>query len=312
MKYHVIVNPAGASGKTLKLWSRYEEYFKNARADYDVHYSNRETGIGGVCERLENEHAASGDPGLLAIITVGGDGSVNDAVNSFRDLSRIAYAHLPGGSGNDMLRDMDLPSDRETLIRRILEGRIRRRFDVGEITCVDTGVTRRFAVSSGIGFDAGVCEAVNRSPHKATFNRLGVGKLIYVADAFKVIGTQTTGRLTLTTDSGTFEYENLLLMAIMNHQYEGGGVHFAPEADATDGLLDLCIAAPKHRSYFYQALPFAMVGQHEKLAYITPIKTSSLEARVSVPMWVQTDGEVLPQSQHIKVRVLEKKLQSLM
>ena len=112
--------------------------------------------------------------------------------------------------------------------------------------------------------------------------------------------------------SGTFEYENLLLMAIMNHQYEGGGVHFAPEADATDGLLDLCVAAPKHRSYFYQALPYAMVGQHEKLAYITPIKTSSLEARVSVPMWVQTDGEVLPQSQHIKVRVLEKKLQSLM
>ena len=44
---------------------------------------------------------------------------------------------------------------------------------------------RFFAVSSGIGFDAAVCEEALTSRFKSTLNKLGLGKLTYLAIALQ-------------------------------------------------------------------------------------------------------------------------------
>ena len=43
----------------------------------------------------------------------------------------------------------------------------------------------RFGISTGIGYDAGVCQEVLATPLKKIFNRLGLGKLIYLFIALK-------------------------------------------------------------------------------------------------------------------------------
>lgn len=312
MKLNVIVNPAGASGKTAEKWKKLEPFFRESGADYEVHFSEKEDGIGGVCRRLEREHFGAGHTENLNIITVGGDGSVNEAINGFDDISHINYAHLPGGSGNDMLRDMALPKDTRELVRRIASGKAFRYMDIGEVSCPDTGFSHRFAVSAGLGFDAGVCEQVSHSGSKAILNRLGLGKLIYVADAFKIILTQDKALTTLTTPEGTYTFDHTLLIAIMNHQFEGGGIHFAPKADFADGKLNLCLAVPKRNTFFYRALPFALFGKHESLKFIETLVTSEFEVKASLPLWLHTDGEPWPKTDHIKVRILDTQLAILM
>ena len=410
MTYHIIVNPAGASGKTGRVWRRIEPVFRESGQEYEVHYSSPGHGIADICRELEEmyltgqqervtgpERCASpeaSDPAQTAVseaavqeklvlVTVGGDGSVNEAMNGITDPSRILYGHIPAGSGNDIIRDMHLPKKAEDVARSILEGKVKRYFDVGELTYLDesdaagdgnasvpfsahlpdspaagketeetgastplsahlpdssatakesegagasvprierswaahigTGASRRFAISCGIGFDAGICEMSGRSRFKDVLNKLGLGKLIYLVSAFRLVQGQKSDAVTLTLDAGTAQeeivrYDHVLLLACMNHQHEGGGFQFAPKAAYDDGILDLCIADPAHNSAFYKIFPFALFGAHYRFRCIHAHTAAAVDIRAALPMWVHTDGEVERKACHIRVRLLKEKL----
>ena len=316
MKFHVIVNPGGASGRTGKLWHRAEKVFAASGRPYEVHYSTRERGIAAICRELEQTVCDQNEETeLCCIVTVGGDGSVNEAVNGLQHPGRVLFAHIPAGSGNDLVRDIELPGRIEDIAARILEGKVRRTCDIGELRYADTGEIRRFAVSCGIGFDAGICEKVSRSPFKPVLNRIGLGKLIYIMAAFTVIHGQHCGwaELILEGPEGrqTVRYDRLLLLAGMNHQYEGGGFRFTPEADPDDGILNLCTADPAHNRAFYRAFPLVPMGRYFNLPYLHELRGARIEIRTSEPMWVHTDGEVTRKADHVHLRCMDEKLRLL-
>lgn len=312
MLFHIVVNPAGASGKTGKIWMWLEPVFRESGQEYRVHFSTRERGIGEICRTLELQVRGTED---AAIVVVGGDGSVNEAINGFEHPGSVLFGHIPAGSGNDLTRDMGLPRDLLQLTARILEGRVHRTCDIGELTYMDTHRSRRFAVSCGIGFDAGVCEMASRSRHKSVLNRLGLGKMIYLHAAFRIIGGQHCGKACITLEEGEVcrevHYDRILLLACMNHQYEGGGFRFTPDADADDGILNLCAADPKKNRAFYQAFPLVPLGRHLDLPYIHELRGNRIEIQTSEPMWVHTDGEVERQADHLRIRIMEEKLRLL-
>ncbi len=313
MRYHIVVNPAGASGRTGKTWERLLPIFEESGQEYRVHYSTREKGIGQICRELEQEKGTRAD---TAIVVVGGDGSVNEAINGLEHPGKIFFGHIPAGSGNDMTRDMRLPKDLIQLTARILEGNVHRTCDIGELTYADTGQKRRFAVSCGIGFDAGVCELAARSGHKSVLNRLGLGKLIYLHAAFRIIKGQKCGKTRITLEKGGVMQEvccdRMLLLACMNHQYEGGGFRLTPDADPDDGILNLCVADPKRNRAFYHAFPRVPFGKHLNLPYIHELRGSRIEIQTQEPMWVHTDGEVERRADHLYIQIMEEKLQMLM
>ncbi len=315
--FHIVVNPAGASGKARKTWDRLEPVFAESGQDYQVHFSTKEKGIGAICHELEQE-----GPDTILVI-VGGDGTMNEAINGLEHPESVLLGHIPAGSGNDLLRDMGLPKDPVQLAAVILEGKVKRTCDIGELTYLDTGERKRFAVSCGIGFDAGVCELAGRSPKKDLLNRIGLGKLIYLAAAFRVIRSQRCGEvdIILEEESGRSDvhssarrevhYDRLLLLACMNHQYEGGGFNFTPDASADDGILNLCAADPESNRAFYRILPMVMVGRHYRSRYMHELRGSRIEIRTSAPMWVHTDGEVKRKADHLEIRVPEEQLRFL-
>ena len=73
MTYHIIVNPAGASGKTGRVWRRIEPVFRESGREYEVHYSSPGHGIADICRELE-EMYLTGQREKLVLVTVGGDG----------------------------------------------------------------------------------------------------------------------------------------------------------------------------------------------------------------------------------------------
>ena len=82
----------------------------------------------------------------------------------------------------------------------------------------------RFGISTGIGYDAGVCQEVLATPLKKVFNRLGLGKLIYLFIALKQLIFINPGKMTVTLDGeNTFSYDHVYFTAVMNQKYEGGG-----------------------------------------------------------------------------------------
>lgn len=318
MKFHVVVNPAGASGRTGAEWAKLERLFQESNTDYEVRCSSREHGIGAICGELEQEAARNRGAGSssepLTIVVCGGDGSLNEAVNGVKHPGRIRFGLLPCGSGNDFARDLGM--DKKPLAditRDVLRGQTAHTFDIGEIEYADDHSTRRFVVSCGIGFDAAICELAGRSKYKDFLNHLHLGSLIYISSAFRVIREQHCLPVTVEADGRTYHFDHLLFVCGMNHRFEGGGYQFAPEADASDSILDLCLADPPHNSDFYRVFPSVPGGRHyEKWPTIMhAIRGHEAQVRTSIPLWVHTDGEVRRRADHIIMRISDEKLQIL-
>ena len=74
MKFHVIINPGSASGQASLYWSKINYLFKDI--DYTIHFSTLDHDIDRICEELTKD--LSGD---INIIVLGGDGTMNAAIN---------------------------------------------------------------------------------------------------------------------------------------------------------------------------------------------------------------------------------------
>ena len=324
---HVVVNPKSQSGRTGIAWRRLEKRLKEKNIEYEVIKASSAKDLMDQIRLLtqgETGQPADGSPEPVRLLAIGGDGTLNDVVNAIGDFSRTRLGFIPSGSGNDFARDLGLKGSREALLDTILEDRVRRRLDVGTIVYEEheppvkreSGKEfdshRRFAVSAGIGFDAAVCAAAEESPAKKVLNRLGLGKLIYLFMAVRVIIRNRDCGVELVLDDTThLPLKRCLLAAFMNHRYEGGGFKFAPNADAADGILNVCIAGEIPRRRFFVALPFALAGKHYRFEGVDAYTARKITVKSEQPLWVHTDGETEAMASALSVGVLQGVLQML-
>lgn len=304
--YHFILNPASRSGKGQQLWDTViEPYLQAAQVHYEAHFSRE----AGDISRLTQEIASADNTEPHRIVILGGDGTMDEALQGIPDLSRVALGYIPIGSGNDFTRDMPIPRDPLKALKLILETKDTTAVDIGTTTYED-GSSHRFIVSSGIGFDAAVCEETNRSDMKGFLNKIGLGKLTYLGVALKQLFASKAISCQIRLDDGEpISIQKILFVAFMNHMYEGGGFKFAPQADYRDGLLDLCVVGDLSKALILVALPTAFFGKHYIFRGITAYRAQKIEIQTSAPLWVHTDGEVARRSDRLTVTCQKQALQ---
>lgn len=295
--YHVIVNPASRSGKGLKIWKKQvEPALGSGSIPHQVHFSRKAGDTTGIIRDLF--HREKGD---IHLIVLGGDGTVNEAIQGMDDPGRAVLGYIPTGSSNDLARDLKLPKKPLDALDIILRSGTPRPMDLGTVRYPD-GESRRFAVSCGIGFDAAVCQEAMHSGIKDAMNKLGLGKLTYLGVALRQLfaSKAISGKLTL--EGGTpVDIGNMLFTACMLHRFEGGGFMFAPDAVDNDGILNLCAVGDLPKLLILFALPTAFRGKHYMFRGIAPYQSCSLTIETSLPLWVHTDGEVARKSSYITV-----------
>ncbi len=310
--FDFVINPAGASGHTGEVWKQTEEILKAGDVSYRVHFSSRETGV----EEIVRELTSSGED--ISLVIVGGDGTMNQAVNGIADFSRTKVGFIPCGSGNDLARSLGLSDDIKRNVETILRNTVIRNLDVGEAKLFGcTGypqgetVVRRFNNGAGIGFDAQVCEEADISKAKDFLNKLKLGKLVYITTALKTIFNAPRIEAEITTDGEVKKFNALLMASVMNEPYQGGGFKFAPDAEPTDALTDICIVNNVSRSDFFRIFPSAYNGNHIRYNGVYIYRAARVSVKLAKPMWVQTDGEVVGMTSHMEVTVLPRTLNML-
>lgn len=324
--YYVIVNPASKSGKGHAIWTGLEPIFQEQNVPYRVLYSK---GVGHVTKAVAKLTAPDKNgkaKPLVKLIILGGDGTVNEALQGIQDFERIWLGYIPTGSSNDLARDLQLPKDPSVILRRILDGGYSRTMDLGLLTYTDTSGERSrirtnavysqryFAVSSGIGFDAAVCEEALSSRFKNILNKMKLGKLTYLIIALRQLIAAKSASCDIYLDDGQtpIHFDRFLFTAFMIHKYEGGGFKFCPMADESDGKLDLCVVGKLPKPVIIAALPTAFWGKHYIFSSIRHYSASKVTFRSSIPLWVHTDGEVYRKADSITVSCLPQKLKLMM
>ncbi len=296
--YHVIINPASRSGKGLKIWNtQVEPALKQSNIPFCSHFSEK----AGDIARIASSIVSSAEVEPIHIIILGGDGSINEALLGIPDTSNVILGYIPTGSSNDFARDLKIPTDPVGALELILHSGKPVSLDLGTVTYED-GQQRRFCVSCGIGYDAAVCDEALHSKIKNVLNKMGLGKLTYLGIALKMLfaAKAVSGRLIL-DDAEPIDIGNILFTACMLHRFEGGGFMFCPDADATDGILDLCAVGDLSKALVLCALPTAFKGKHYRFKGITPYKARKVVIETDSPLWVHTDGEVHQKSSRITV-----------
>lgn len=295
--YYFIVNPASRSGRGLKIWKEQVEPVLQAK---DVAYRSFFSEKAGDAARFIREIIASAMQLPAPIIILGGDGTVNEALQGIDDTSKVILGYIPTGSSNDFARDLRIPKNPSAALDIVLNGKATP-MDLGTVTYPD-GEHRRFAVSCGMGFDAAVCEEALHSKLKNVMNKIGLGKLTYLGIALRQLfaAKAVSGRLTL-EDGAPIDMGNMLFTACMLHRFEGGGFMFAPDADPHDGILNMCAVGDLSKLFVLFALPTAFKGKHYRFKGITPFKAGKLTLESSSPLWIHTDGEVSRKSSKITV-----------
>jgi YegS/Rv2252/BmrU family lipid kinase len=252
--------------------------------------------------------------GIKNIIVIGGDGTINEVINGIRDFKEVLLGYIPSGSSNDLARSLRIPKDPLEALANILKPTKFKYQDYGVITFSDIKLSpRRFACSSGIGYDANVCHEVQYSSLKKALNRIGAGKLVYFAIAFKqLLATKPVNATVIVDGIKKDTYKNVLLVSSMIHKYEGGGLLMAPHANPCDGKLSVCLVHGLSKVKAFLLLPTIITGAHIKYKGVEAFHCSEIEIITDKVTSVHTDGEVPSVCSHIKVACIPGQIRMIL
>ncbi len=288
--YTFIVNPKARSGLGLEVWNETEEILKERGIQYRVFFTERRNHATKIVQELMEE-----EPGELTLVILGGDGAVNEVVSGITDFSRVTLGYIPIGSGNDFARGMHLTKDYKKALEHILNPTKILPINIGVVHFKDKNgrvKKRRYAVSCGIGYDAGICHQVLISKWKVWLNKIHLGALSYAIVGIERLIKLTPKPMTITFN-GKHErsFEKAYFCAAFNTQYEGGGFKFAPDADPTDDRLDVIVVEGISKLRVLLMFPVALFGFHAGFKGIHLYRCRTADVVSEVPLPVHADGE---------------------
>lgn len=250
---------------------------------------------------------------LRALVGVGGDGTAAELVN--RTLPGVPLTMLPAGNENLLARHLNLQRTPEGVCRTVCEGAAVR-LDAGKAN------DRVFLLMIGCGFDA---EVVRRVHHRREGH---VRNLDYFKPILQTVRSYQYPQLRIYWDDEDIEAEDVTTgdvkaedidaaevepwltacwLFAFNLPCYGGGLRLAPQADGSDGLLDVCAF---RRGSLWHGLRYAaavLLGYHQAMADCTErrVRRLRIDAEAEVPYQLDGDpGGVLP----VEVGVLPGRL----
>ncbi|HCJ07795.1 MAG: YegS/Rv2252/BmrU family lipid kinase [Lachnospiraceae bacterium] len=300
--YHIIMNPSAASGKGADTWKYIQKRLEQEQIAYEAHCFDSAKETKRFVENLTAVNNWDGED--HNIIVLGGDGTLNTVLNGIQDFEHTVLSCIRTGSGNDFARNMGISKRVEEALEGILHHSEDMLLDYGvvEYQGEQRKGTRRFLISSGIGYDADICEEVSRSRLKRRLNRIHLGKLVYVAIGIKQIFTRHSVAATIIMDNGEcMQVPELFFGVGMIHPMEGGGVPFCPRANPQDGMLDVCLVNAMSKVKLLLAVMLVYAKQHYLFRAITEHRCRSLTIKTSEPQWFHMDGETPCKVEYVRM-----------
>jgi diacylglycerol kinase (ATP) len=227
----VIVNPRSGAGMSESRWARLRGALAEGLGEMDSAF----TGASRDATAIAPREAAAG---RRLIVAFGGDGTISEVADGILAAGAGATTEIgviPRGTGGDFRRTLDLPHDAEAAAKRIRDsaartidaGRVRYRAQDG------SKAVRHFVNVASFGFSSAVASRAN-----ASSKRLG-GKLAFLGATFRTLASYDNTDVWLTIDGKERKRHRLLLAAVGNGRYFGGGMKICPDAMLDDGMLDL-------------------------------------------------------------------------
>ncbi len=278
--------------------------------DYEIFFT---TGTGDAMTKAHEltKDAGSAD-GPIDIITIGGDGTVNEVLNGICIRDNVTLGYIPSGTGNDFARSMHLGQNPQRIMGRFVRGRRIEALDYGVLTCESGELVRRFINSSGAGYDAAVCHQLENYRETKSVSLKKPGKIGYILEGARqfLLFKPSRGYIILDSDRRV-EFNDILFISCHIHPYEGGGFKFGTYADPKDGMLELCVVSGRNKLRLIPVLAGGKVmGLHQgRGVHFYQCREAHIHLDRGLP--VHTDGECVRYQTEMDVRCVQQQLRIL-
>ena len=290
MKHLFIINPAaGSRDRTNAYRQQIDRVCKERKLDYKTHISTAP----GNCTEVARQAAQTGEE--YRIYACGGDGTLNEVVSGVAGYDNVAVTMFAGGSGNDFVKifgDTEPFRDLEQLLdcKEVSFDLMRCNEDVSLNIC-------------SVGLDARIGTDVSQ------YKRIPLlsGFRAYAASTVVNVIRGIAEHYVVEINGERIDGEKTLICAC-NGRYYGGGFNPVPDADPTDGLLDVLVIEKVSRLKVAKVIGKYKDGLYKELQDIVRhFKTEKLRIICDKPTSINLDGE-LRVADIIDISVAKEKL----
>jgi len=289
MKHLFIINPAaGSRDRTMDYSSRIRQLCEARKLSYRIEVSTAP----GECTRIAREAAESGDE--YRIYACGGDGTLNEVAAGAAGFPNVAITVFSGGSGNDFVKIFNDPKAFFDLERLL---------DSEEVTFDMIRCNDHLALNiCCVGLDARIGNDVTnykRLPLLHGFRAYAASTLVnicrgisehYVID---INGERIDGKQTF--------------VCVCNGRFYGGGFNPIPDADPTDGKLDILVVKHISRFQIPGIIGKYKNGRYRELQHVARyFRTDHLTVTCDKPTPINLDGEIRTE-QVVDFRIADEK-----
>lgn len=307
LKTFFIVNPTAGQGKLKREWNGLHKKLAKKIPDFSWRFTRKRGDATWITEQAIKK-------GYDLIVSVGGDGTLNECLNGFikkgsKSKPRAALGIFPYGRGSDFARGLGIPLELDEALSLFDSNRMRE-VDVGRASFVDElgkKCIQHFLNIANVGLVAHVVDWSKKSP------KILGPQAAYVYGALRGAIEYQSNAVTYSVDK-TVRQEKVLNMIIANGRFFGSGMRAAPDAKLDDGILDVIVAGEMNLMNFLLHVPALYTGEHLKMPQVNvfhgkkiridPVREEDLlpvEMDGDAVGWLPATFEILPKAIKFKV-----------
>ena len=274
MKHLFIINPAaGSRNRTAEYSEVIHKICRSGNLDYEIRVSTAP----GEAIRIAREAAQTG--GELRLYACGGDGTLNEVVCGAAGYDHAAVTVFSGGSGNDFVKIFDDP--------KAFFG-LERLMDAEEVSFDLIRCNEDLAVNiCSVGLDARIAADVSNYKRLPLLHGFRAYAVSTVINLFRGISEHYVVEV-----GGEVVDGHKTFICVCSGRYYGGGFNPIPEADPSDGMLDVLLVDRVSLAQVPFIIGKYKSGRYRELSHIARyIKTDSINILCDKPSPINLDGE---------------------
>lgn len=282
----VIVNPNAGNGNGSKDWGTISGLLDKYHLPFRVKFTETK----GYAIQYIQEAVKEG---ARNIITVGGDGTLNEVVNGVFTSNAcssidISLAFIPVGTGNDWGRMFGIPLNYEKAVKIISDNNTMLH-DVGVVSFFsgEEKMKRYFINIAGLGFESVVVRRTNIQKDRGRS-----GKAIYFYNLLMSLLSYKNTQAEIIID-GEKSTADVFSINIGNGRYCGGGMRQTPQALPDDGFLDVTVINGMGKIEIIRNLKILYDGTILNHPKVDGYKCKNLKVSSDSIIYIEADGESL-------------------
>lgn len=295
----VVINPVSGNAKGNNYLKSAKKIFDNIKKDglipNDRICIESTKGVGDATE-IVKKYINEFPEEEIVVYVIGGDGTLGEVATACINVPKIYMVAIPKGTGNDFSRMLNSYTSMRKIIRRSLEIEP----EISDSILVNNNKICINVLNTGL--DAQIADNMNLF-RKWKFLS---GSMKYKLAIVYTLFSARQYRLKVRVDDEVFKGK-YTLVAIGNSKYYGGGIKILPQAEMSDGMLDICLIDATTMLQKLNFLPKLMKGNHTNIHVVHMLKGKNISVVSNKKIPLSIDGEIV-YTNRFKAKILEKSI----